>query len=57
MSNRSTADEYCALCGVYLKQIKIVLMVVFVEDLAEQIAVAEVMFQIEHSLLQGEVLV
>lgn len=42
---------------MYLEEVKILLVVVYMQDLAEQIAVAEVMFQIEHSLLQGEVLV
>lgn len=32
-------------------------MVVSVQDLAKQVAIAEVMFQIQHSLLEEEILV
>lgn len=42
---------------VYLEKIKIVLVVVDVQDLAKQVPVAEVMIQVQHPLLEAKVLV
>lgn len=45
------------LMGVYLEEMKVVLMVVHMQDLAEQVTTAEVMFQIQYPLLQNKILV
>lgn len=42
---------------IYLEKVKVVLVVVDVQDLAKQVPVAEVMIQVQHPLFEAKVLV